>query len=822
MFFQKSKNRARSNHRLYRLLVGTLTVATLLCSLHVSSRAASKNRLYDQTVEAFEQVSCLTPEQFNYHKGLIKTLGYTNLNVFKAFCSLPTIFADKAITVLKRLAVTRIKYDHVAIFENFIYQDDITMEDGWQLLVLLNNLKYAPSRALMGLSHVSSLSLDDMEKIIDQIQSLDEAGHWAAKSFLLLPGHTATTINRGLTILHSMDEHQRWAVESLCLIKDTTIRQVFESMAFISILADSDAGNVRQLFKLARMTPTSASSWLTSYFNLALWDEESHYFSLSRQDKSTLLEAFNNGSDYLIWKINNLHDVTDRYGQEIGNYRLSISSLARLSQLFNQLAPSVRRRFGKQWQKGLDTGKKTVLINTLRRATTVARSQAAKDLTSANCYILLSRGSELYDSSFRNILVPVLKKRIMNTFSDNLLRFLLAVDPNNNHISDFIISLAQKGKLTTFFPKDAAEQEKVLDLVAESAFQDENSLILFSATFTKLLQAVQPETRGYLIDKMLRSIENNNTVFTTQLRVILQYYLHEHPNLLAHKDKNAITRMIADNGFINLSKFTTTAFHEWKKDGKLQSLSIFQTDDDGRKSFFSNCRTLLGKGYKPRVSNSYSLLPAGSSLLATSHRITGSLRAQPTNGLAKLYRLMARHPIVIDWVKWVNNIEISHSVFIYQGETIQQRLLEQFIKKGHEMFAQRGHSYWRKEQLLDPITKLIQSGSINDQDLLAKQRFMTIGSCGGIRAYSELNYLFKNNVDILATVGTGKSIINNPYNHKFFEVIATSPDTISWKEVAAQTFHIFKQGMGEEYLQPGCLPAILHKIMDMKQLKKKK
>ncbi len=279
--------------------------------------------------------------------------------------------------------------------------------------------------------------------------------------------------------------------------------------------------------------------------------------------------------------------------------------------------------------------------------------------------------------------------------------------------------------------------------------------------------------------------------------------------------------MIAKYGYIELNRLTATAFQEWKRDGKLQSLSIFQSDDDGRESFFSNCRTLLNSGYKPRLSNSYSLLSEDSSILATSYRITKSINAQPTNGLVELYRLLARHSIVIDWVKRVNNIEIVHSVFIYQGEMAQQRLLKQFIKKGHEMFAQRGHSYWRKEQLFDPITELVQSGSINDQDLLAKQRFISIGSCGGIRAYSELNHLFKNNVDILATVGSGKSIINDPYNQRFFEIIAKAPDTISWKEVAAKTFHIFKQGMGEEYLQPGGLPAILHKIKDMKQQKNK-
>lgn len=169
-------------------------------------------------------------------------------------------------------------------------------------------------------------------------------------------------------------------------------------------------------------------------------------------------------------------------------------------------------------------------------------------------------------------------------------------------------------------------------------------------------------------------------------------------------------------------------------------------------------------------------------------------------------------------MKDVNGVEISHSIFIFQDEGIQMELLKQFLKGGHEMFAQRGHSYWRKEQLIEPISKLVESGAVTDQDLLGKQRFMSIGSCGGIRAYSELATTFKNNVDILATVGTGKAIINNPYNEFLFEAVAEAREDLTWDDVARRSAQIFTQGLGEDYLQPGSLPAILHKIMDQKNI----
>lgn len=821
MFFKKKVNWFTVLSRLCFFNTIVLILTVLLLTTWTSSRAVFLSDPHESAMKAFQKVNCLSQEQFDYYKDIVLTLGYTNLDIFSQFCKLPNSGPEEAIDVLKRLARVRIKFDHAVIFKHFLLQDDISMEEGWQLLSRLGNLGYSPTRALMGLTRTPPLPLADMEKIITQVESKDEAGYWAIKSFLLLPGQSATTIHKGLAELNAMDEDQRWAVDSLCKVKGADLSSAFEAMEIIGSLSDNDARNLKQLLELSCMTPEAALSWTRNYFTLGLQGEEGYYFSLDSENKSILLEAFNDGVDYFVWKINNLHDVTDRSGREIGSRRLTTSSVEQLAQLFYRLDESVRQRFRENWRSAVKTADKTALIRTLRQATSVARSQAARDLTSANSYILLSRGAELYDSSFRDILVPVLKKRIADTFNDNLLQFLLAVDPDNIYVSDFIVSLAQKGRLMNFFPEKAAEQEQVLDLVAESAFRDENSLVNFSATFMKILKIIKPMVRSYLIDKMLSCIEDERTVFTTQLRVILQYYLTEYPDLLGYHEKEAITRMITKHGSIDLNVFTETAFVEWKKDGKLQSLSIFQTDDDGRKSFFSNCRTLLGNGYKPRLSVSYQLLSNSSEIIGSAYEVIKSVPAHPTNGLVKLYKLMSTHPVIVDWTKHVNGIAISHSVFVYQGEVIQQRLLEQFIKKGHEMFAQRGHSYWRREQLFDPIAKLMESGVIDNQDLQAKQRFMSIGSCGGIRAYSELNNIFDNNVDILATVGTGKSVVNDPYNQKFFEIIARSADSISWKEVAEKTFYIFEQGLGEEYLQPGGLPAILHKIMDLKQGKSK-
>ena len=144
-------------------------------------------------------------------------------------------------------------------------------------------------------------------------------------------------------------------------------------------------------------------------------------------------------------------------------------------------------------------------------------------------------------------------------------------------------------------------------------------------------------------------------------------------------------------------------------------------------------------------------------------------------------------------------------------------MLRRFIHSRDEMLAQRGHSYWRSEQIIEPLTKLIKENKVTEYQLRDKQRFLSLGSCGGVKVYTTLTRLFAGSVDILATIGTGLALINDPYNKMFFEIIATNPATISWKTVAQQSSSIFQGGRGQDYLQPGSLTAILHKILDETQ-----
>jgi hypothetical protein len=186
-------------------------------------------------------------------------------------------------------------------------------------------------------------------------------------------------------------------------------------------------------------------------------------------------------------------------------------------------------------------------------------------------------------------------------------------------------------------------------------------------------------------------------------------------------------------------------------------------------------------------------------------------------GLVNLFQSMRDRHFAVAFVKKVGETTIIHTQFVYSDMQNQMEMLRRFIHSKDEMLAQRGHSYWRSEQIIEPLTKLIEEGKVSEQDLRGKQRFLSLGSCGGVKAYTNLTRLFSSSVDILATIGTGLALINDPYNKMFFETIAANPPSISWKTVAQQTSPIFQGGRGQDYLQPGSLTAILHKILDETQ-----
>ena len=787
----------------------------LLLSCPVAARASDVlNSPLELTEAAFRQVGCMQEEQFLYYRDTIQALSYSRMRGLRAFCHLPEISPQEAIDALERMVFYPLRFEQVLLLEYFSELDGASSQGGWRLLDETRDLSFTAMQAAAALPGVEDLSAPQFFELLTRLKALDDTARWAAKSLFGIDGIDGSRAEAGLALISRMGPEQARTAEQACVSYRTEPAAVIEILDQITLLDPADAANARSFLAAAEGGAENSLQWLHTYFSKDRETQERLFYSLSSQQKTALLTAYFDAADYSIRKLNDLHAVTDRFGGEISTGSLAASDREFLEKLFDRLHPGAQDRHRERFLAFLDSEQRYEAIDVLKLATSYARKLTGRDLDSANIYILLSRGSELYDSSFRDILVPILHTRIGQTFNGNLLDFLIRIDPENHHVSDFIVSCAQKGKLTAFFPKNPQEQRKIIDLMAESAFQDEQSLILFSATFPTLLTKIEPEVRTYLIQKMIDTISQPSSVFALQLRVILQFYRDKHAALLTRDDLLKIDAVITRFGAVDFGPYLITDFERWKKDGRLRSLSIFQQDDDGRISYVSNSKNLIKNGYIPHVSSRLSGFAENSALSQEADRLVTAERVRPDSRIGDLYRFSARAGLVVEWRKQVNGLELSHSVAIYRDKTSQRELLKQFLLAKMEMFAQRGHSYWREEQLLEPMRHLLESGQINGETLGELNRFMSIGSCGGLRVYSELNKLFKNQVDIFATVGTGKAMVNDPYNRKLFEIIAASENSLSWEEVARQSASIFGEGRGSDYLQPGSLPAILHKMMD--------
>ncbi len=63
--------------------------------------------------------------------------------------------------------------------------------------------------------------------------------------------------------------------------------------------------------------------------------------------------------------------------------------------------------------------------------------------------------------------------------------------------------------------------------------------------------------------------------------------------------------------------------------------------------------------------------------------------------VGEFYSLSVKAPIIVEWYKSVNGIELSHAVAVYQNEARQQELLKQFLE------AENGNVCPARTQLLE-------------------------------------------------------------------------------------------------------------------------
>ncbi len=796
----------KSRRCLLALLLATLLIVVVAPARTSWSASYQPNEVSSQqTVGIYQNIPGLTTQQIEYGRTAIPRLHYNGQRILRKICTLPGINFEAAKQVMELLSQERFTFEQVQTFEAFSSIASTDVKSGIAALDTVKQLSFEASRSFRAFVGMQGVTSHQALAMISTLNNMGDTNNRAAQAFFKINGMRVDIALKGMPGLMRLRDNQAKAAEAYAKIPSMDSETMLDGLELLLKLYQDDAWNARCLFANKNVSPKEAWNWLVAYFALPTNIQETQYDKLDAQQKTVLLKALYDGGTEVLWKINNLHAVTDANGYEISEGTLSRWSMQQLQAKFNELQPSVQAHYS-----GFASGGQGQAVSILKQATAAARVQTARDLTVANAYAVMAQGSDLYDSSFREIMVPVLLARLNSRNQGDLLGFLRSIDPGNLLVSDFISSCAQKGKLTAFFPADPEKQKAILSLVATSAFQDEDSILLFSATLSHLLKVLAPEARSYLINLMAQNSEAENAAFSKLVNVILQYYLQTYPELLGPNDRILISRLIVRHGAVNLDRYQVTPFAEWKQDGRLGSVSMYHPDDDGRQSFVSNANMLINNGYRLVVSEQYSIPEMTPSFRAETQRSIGS-------GLVSLFQAMRDRHFAVAFTKQVNGINIVHTQFVFANLENQMEMLKRFVRSKDEMLAQRGHSYWRSEQIIEPLTKLIEEGQVSDADLRGKQRFLSLGSCGGVKVYTSLTRLFASSVDILATIGTGLAMINDPYNKMFFEIIASNSPTITWKNVSQQSSSIFQGERGQDYLLPGSLTAILHKILDEEQ-----
>ena len=767
----------------------------------------------DRAIDVFSKIPGITKVHLEKGKELIPHLDYFNTRVFRSLCKLPDVTAPEVLEILPGLSKEPITFYHLELFELFSSLDEVTWEFALQGLQEIKELEFSSVLVASSLKNVSSITPGQFLDIIQNIRRLNDPARWALKSFFEIKGQTAEKAAQGMELIMLLSYDQCWAAEKNNIIPNISVDEALKNIMAIRLVPPADIKNVRALFALPGMTGPEAYYWLDTYFVKQQEEKNALYQSLRSDQKSILLRVFYQASELIIRDINNLHSITDINEMEIAASSLVSYSFEKLKVMLERLPPAIVEKYAPRFAGLAEQGNKSGSINILRHATSEARITTARQCSAANIYILLSRVTILYDSSFRNILLPELRKHIEKGYGGSLYGFLQVMDPENIYVSKFISSLAQKGKLAMFFPSKVKEQEAILELVSGSAFRDEDSLIFFAASFVKFFNIVKPEARHILLDNMISSARDENAIFSQQIRIILQYYMEEQPELLGDDVIEQIKSILKTYGTVALSEYAKTPFVEWREDGVLSAVAVFNSDDDGRSSFLSNCRYLLKNGYLPRISRSFFQDELNDNRKQTLVTLLDDLGRKKSGSLENLFSFLSNTPVAIDLVKTVNSLEITHSICIYQNNDTQKKLLEEFINGDHEMFIHRGHSYWLDNHLLIPLREIVQTEKVSRERMAGKQRFFSIGSCGAINNYSELTRIFCNKIDLLGSLGSGKTRVNNLYNLFLFETVAAGPIDISWKEVDRRSSFVFKGDGRSSYLSPGSLPAILYKII---------
>ena len=129
----------------------------LLLTLPVSARTGSGDASWRKTVETFIQIPCMSCEEVDFGKNVIRGLDYNSQRIFRKMSLLPGANFTRSQRAWDALFRLHLSYEQMLTFEDWVDLDETTMELAIGALPEIKSLNYEAGksfRAFLGIQGV--------------------------------------------------------------------------------------------------------------------------------------------------------------------------------------------------------------------------------------------------------------------------------------------------------------------------------------------------------------------------------------------------------------------------------------------------------------------------------------------------------------------------------------------------------------------------------------------------------------------------------------------------------------------------------------------
>lgn len=676
-----------------------------------------------------------------------------------------------------------------------------------QAMLLLEKISPLPHRALETLEllvrhgHVTAYF---PEALLPLLTSMKDTAHWAAQQYFSRVPPQPSRLVADLAAINGLSSNSAVALES-CLGKMDGSVAPPALLSLLSGRPDAAAWAVATMCRTSRRSLAEEIGFAHSFLLQPPEERTTRYLAMSDTEKSFALHLYEGAAGWAVGRLNRLHGVTDGIGAEFNDNFLFVMPDDELLVLFHDLAGNAAADLTMEMERARQQQDRKAMVRLLKKVARDTRRALVRQLSDVELFVLLAVGEPLYDSSFRDVVVPeLLSRRVSHA---GIMAMAKRLDPRELLLDRVLVNLARRGVLLRFLGKSPAEEKKTVQRINAIAFSSVEGALDFSVSLERIVPALSPNARLLLVEGLAAAVDNCGDPTLRQLFATMAVFFQEQ---LSRQEKNParISRILA-----SLSRdalVTAAPFASWAADGKIRGLSMFQADDDGWRSFDGFCRELLQRGYRPEMAAD--LPPAVGTVYDHELRATVAQVTRTTPHLLRLvHRLLYYGGGAVDFVRDRQGVKLVQTVSLNLGEERQQQILRWYLSDGMEILSQRGHSYWRRSQILAPMASLRNANRL-PTPVAVPRRFVSLGSCGSMKAYWETVRLFDGSADVLATVGVGASRVNDLFTILLAEFAAAHPAS-TWGDVREKLAPVFDRWHGRGYIAPWNLPYYLGRTL---------